>query len=236
MGFACRWSIGQELHSSWAISSSSSMPFSCSSSLPRRPSLAPASPRRPSLALVRAPRGPRARTSPLPPTFQAREQMKRKKEDDEDEGITLDEDSWDDSEETAVVKIYNSPVEKRTKVAKGEVINGLAEMLEKSVIEEDKRERETDLVKEINKLALTELTSKANVEVNGVKKRSKEVELRILEMRRKSRRPMNKHNSKNLVSIAKAAPQLKSTSSLIPAGFITARELMSKRFHQYNKF
>merc|ERR1712129_640312 len=147
---------------------------------------------------------------------------------------TLDEDSWDDSEETAVVKIYNSPVKKRTKVAKGEVINGLAEMLEKSVIEEDKRE--TDLVKEINKLALTELTSKANVEVNGVKKWSKEVELRILEMRRKSRRPMNKHNSKNLVSIAKAAPQFKSTSSLIPAGFITARELMSKRFHQYNKF
>ena len=90
--------------------------------LPRRPSLALASPRRPSLALVRAPRGA------LPPAFQAREQMKRKKED-EDEGITLDEDSWDDSEETAVVKIYNSPVKKRIKIVKEEILNRLAECL-----------------------------------------------------------------------------------------------------------
>merc|ERR1719509_741798 len=201
--------------------------------LPRRPSLALASPRRPSLALVRAPRA-----------VQAREQMKRKKED-EDEGITLDEDSWDDSEETAVVKIYNSPVKKRIKILKEEIMNRLAEMLENSVIEEDKskRKRETDLVEDIGKLALREENEKSKLKLGeeneklrnekteaiGINKQIKGVEERILEVRRrigmlKSRRPAKADplncdfymaKKENVVSIAKTSTQFKSTSSLM---------------------
>ena len=189
--------------------------------------MALASPRRPSLALVRAPRA-RARAFPVPPTFQAREQGKRKKEED-DEGITLSEDSWDDSEEIGVIKIYTSPMKKRTKVVKEEVIDGLAEMLEKSVIEENNRKREIDLVKEIDKLALGELASNEGIKVPNVKKQQEKVEERILEVRKriakwKSRRPTRSNSSgydlnmamkENVGTIAKSALKSKSTSSLM---------------------
>ena len=118
-------------------------------------------------------------------------------------------------------------MKKRTKVVKEEVIDGLAEMLEKSVIEEDNRKRETDLVKEIDKLALGELASTEGIKVPNVRKQQEKVDERILEVRKriakwKSRRPTRSNSSsydlnmakkENVGTIAKSALKSKYTSN-----------------------